>query len=227
MKGIFWRGLLLLLSFFLLLWAGKKIIFALIDIWKNLYNLLTPLQNGTLPISVLNVILLVIFSLICTLLVIIITGLLFSIKIKGKSLTDLLLKYFSQIPGIKSLVKLISQITEASDSFTKKKNKLALYNAPSGKKILGIVRLKEIELIHANNTAKNEKVMSFYEAFTPYIFSGKPYLVNIDNLYEITNLTFEEYLKYVATAGLFFKLPKKIILRRIKSKKTKNSKSAN
>lgn len=233
MKKLFWRGLLLFLSFSLLLWLVKKIILILTGIWKNIYHLLIPFEAEALPISVLNTILLIIFSLICTLLVVIIIGFVFSIKIKGKSLADALLRYFSQIPGIKFLVKLISRIIEASESFHKKELKLALYKDPAGKRTLGAIKLKEVKLIYKKR--EEESVIAFYEPFAPYIISGKPYLVPTKNLYEVLNLSFEEYLEYVATAGLFFELPKKIFLRGIKDNTVKeipigevikNSKSA-
>jgi len=213
MKRIFWIGVLLILSCLVVAWLGWQIISKLNNVWSHLYYFLI---GRDLP-SLVNAILLSIFSLICTGIFVLLIGFLFSRRgIKGKTLSDILLKWFSQIPGIKSIVRLISQIVEAGESIHKKQNKIAIYKTPSGKQILGMIKLKEINLERLGES-ETEEVVSFYEAFTPYIFSGRPYLVKLDCVYEITNLSFQDFLKYVATGGLFFKLPKKLIL-----KKTKN-----
>ena len=207
MKKLFWRGLLLLLLFLFIFWAAKAIVANLTNIWKEFYNLL--IFSKIEP--ALNNLLLPIFSLVATFLVIVGIGILFSLKIRRKSLIDLLIKSFSQIPGIGFVIKLISQAIEASDLIQKRKLKLAVYKTPSGRNILGAVKLETSKLICEKKKA--EEVMSFYEAFTPYLFSGRPYLISTKYLYEVTNISFQDYIKYTATAGIFFKLPKKIFLK--------------
>jgi len=215
MKRIFWIGILLILSCLVIVWLGWQIISKLNNIWSRFYYLLIPWELPRLA----NAILLSVFSLICTGIFVLLVGFLFSRRsIKGKTLSDILLKWFSQIPGIKSIVRLISQIVEAGESIHKKQNKIAIYKTPSGKQILGMIKLKEIDL-ESLDELETEQVVSFYEAFTPYIFSGRPYLVNLSRVYEITNLSFQDFLKYIATGGLFFKLPKKLVLKKLKTNK--------
>lgn len=217
MKKILWRGFLLILAFVVIGWIVLKIIIFLNSIWGGFYYLFIPQKESSLLAFFLNNILRSIFSIVCTLMFFFIIGLTFNIGGTNKSLANLLLRPFSRIPGIKLIINLISQIVEASENIRKKKNKLAAYKNPVGKTIFGIIRPEEKQLVYNEKIKKNEKAMSFYEAFTPYLFSGKPYLVPIKDLYEISNISFEDYLKYIATAGLFFKLPKKIFLKRIKN----------
>lgn len=219
MKKLFWRGMLLTMAFLAIGWTIKKIIIFANNTWGGFYHLFIPLKKTPHLSFFLNNILLSVFSIICTILFFSIIGLLFGIRIKKKSLSDVLLRYFSRIPGVKFLMNLISQIIEASENIRKKKNKLAVFKKPTGERIFGIIRPEESELIYDEPKEKSEKTMPFYEAFTPYLFSGKPYPILTKYLYEIRNISVGDYVKYVATAGLFFKLPKKIFLKRIKNNK--------
>lgn len=211
MKKIFWSGLILALAFLIIGWLIKGAVWGMVLIWKDIYYLINPLGESSLA-GWLNPVLLFVFSIICSLLIIIIAGLLFSIKIKGQSFADILLKCFSRIPGIRSIFKLIHQITEGSQSFNKKELRLAIYKSADGERKLGVIRPREIELNYQDG---KEKVIPFYQAITPYAFSGIPSLIRAENLYEITNFSFEDYIKYITTGGLFFKLPKKIKLKKL------------
>ncbi len=158
-----------------------------------------------------ELILLIFVGLIFTLLL----GTIFSIRLHGKSLMDILLKRTARIPMIKSVVKFFSQIIEAGESIPKKKNKLCLYAAPDGRKILGLIKPRKSTLSYPNKP-NVETVVPFYEAFVPYFFSGRVYLIETKYLYEVKNIKFEGLVKLVATAGLLFKLPKDISLEKLK-----------
>ncbi len=220
MKRIFWRGISLVLSFSILLWISKKLIIALTNVWKSLFNLLMP-SKGILTTPIINTIALFLFSLLCILLI----GYIFGIKVGKKKLVDHLLQYSSQIPVIKSLVKFISQVIEASDSSNDKKSKLALYKAPSGKRIIGMLKPRKSYLDYGEEKVE-EEVLPFFEPFPPYVFSGKLYLVETKYLYLIKNVPFESFVKFVVTAGLLFGLPKKLILKKVETNPISESKSA-
>ena len=219
MKKFFWNGLIITASALFIKLVFVKILIPLASHWNKLYDLLIPLAKNSL--------LKFFFGLICSLLAIVIIGAIVSFKIKGKRLIDYLLKYTAQIPGIKSIVKLVSQLAEAGESFSKKKNKLAIYKAPNGKRIIGIIKPKKINLIY-NKTKIKEEVLPFFEPFPPYVFTGKLYLVKTKYLYLIKNIAFEGFIKFVATAGFIFGLPRKLILSKMEEHPlSNNSKSAN
>jgi len=215
MKKKFWSGLALAIAFLIIFYLVKQLILVIISIWKQVYYLLIPIQKTGSLIHLLNPVLLFAFSLICSLLIIIAVGFIFGIRIKGQSLADILLKYFSQIPGIRFVVKLIHQIVEGSQSFNKKEIKLAVYKGPGGERKLGVIKPREINLNYINQPHKLETAVNFWQGITPYPFSGIPSLALTKHVYEVTNISYEDYLKYLTTGGLFFKLPKQLKLKNL------------
>ncbi len=214
MKKKFWSGLALVIAFLIIFYITKQLILFTVSSWKTLYYSLIPAENLNFFTQLLNLGLLFVFSLICSLLVIFIVGVVFSIRIKEQSLSDILLRYFSRIPGIRFIVKLIHQIVEGSQSFNKKEIRLAIYMSSGGERKLGVIKPRKV-ILNYTDSNKQELVINFWQGITPYPFSGIPSLVLIKNVYEITNISYEDYLKYLTTGGLFFKLPSQLILRNL------------